>query len=289
MQMTKKKAKNEKGISLVSLIIVIIVLVILTNVIIYNVSDHLKIENLKAMQNDVANLRDKVASYYVQNGKIPANLKYTDVQHLRQAGIISEAVDTGEFLVIDLAALESVTLNYGKDYEKVKQDTQNVDNYKDIYIINTVSHNIFYVNGITVDTDIFYTDYKAENIDTKAVDLRYIEGVQIPSEFYYVGGTKEDGIMIRSKDETQEYKWVQEEEGIEEIPNDIAIEKNEQEDFIKSVKAYQGYYKNTNTNQVIYLALENWSPVYDKEGIYQDKNGDKVTIPAGFQVSRGTR
>ena len=62
MQMTKKKAKNEKGISLVSLIIVIIVLVILTNVIIYNVSDHLKIENLKAMQNDVANLRDKVAT-----------------------------------------------------------------------------------------------------------------------------------------------------------------------------------------------------------------------------------
>ena len=84
------------------------------------------------------------------------------MQHLRQAGIISEAVDTGEFLVIDLAALEGVTLNYGKDYEKVKQDTQNVDNYKDIYIINTVSHNIFYVNGITVDTDIFYTDYKAE-------------------------------------------------------------------------------------------------------------------------------
>lgn len=287
--MINQKMKSQKGISLVSLIIAVIVLVILTNVMIYNISDSLKVENLKAMQSDIQSLRDKVSLYYVQNGKIPASLKYTNIQHLRGAGIISDAVDTGEFFVIDLSALEGVTLNYGRDFENIRENTENVDNYKDLYIINGVSHNIFYVNGITVDENIFYTDYTAETVDIKAVDLKYVEGIKIPNEFYYVEGTKEEGILIRSNDNTQEYKWLPENNPMKEIPNDVAVENDKKEDFIKSVNAYQGYYKSTNSNQVIYLELEHWSPIYDKEGIYEDKNGDIAYIPAGFQVSRCAR
>ncbi|MCI8384408.1 MAG: formylglycine-generating enzyme family protein [Clostridia bacterium] len=210
--MIKTKMKNEKGISLVSLSIAVAVLVILSNIIIYNVSSNLKIGKLKEIQNDVENLRAKVSNYYAQNGQIPAKLQYNNIEHLRTAGMISQAVDTGNFLVIDLSALENLTLNRGADYEKIKQlDTlteEQAKQYTDLYIINEVSHNIFYVEGVTVDNETFYTDYTAKEKDTAPVNLVDVD-----------------------------------------------------------------------------LTSERWSPQYDKEGIYKDKNGDTAYIPEGFCVS----
>ena len=198
--MTKNRMRGAKGISLVSLAIAVVVLMILANIIIYNTRDSLKVGNLKEMQTDIENLRDKISSYYAQNGKIPAKLEYMNINHLKTAGVISEAVDTGKFLVIDLSALENLTLNRGKDYEAIKdyeilRDEQ-AGNYTDLYIINETSHNIFYVAGVKVDHDTYYTDYAEDEIDTVAVNLRYVENVKIPDGFYYVGGTKETGIVI---------------------------------------------------------------------------------------------
>ncbi len=198
--MIKGKIKNAKGISLVSLAIAVIVLVILTNIIIYNARDNLKVGNLKEMQNDIMNLRDKVSSYYAQNGKIPASLRYTNIEAIKQANLISDNVDEGEFFVIDLSALDNLTLNYGKDFEKVKGKNSLTEeeekNFTDLYIINETSHNIFYVEGIKLDNEIFYTDYTSEDVDLEAVDLRYVDNVKIPEGFYYVGGTKDTGIVI---------------------------------------------------------------------------------------------
>ena len=294
--MTSNKIKSDRGISLISLVITIMVMMILANIIIYNVKDDLKLGNLTKMQNDIDILREKVSTYYTQNGKIPATINYTNIEPMKKAGVISEVVDTGDFLVIDLSAIENLTLNNGKDFEKVKADPENADSYTDLYIINETSHNVFYVAGITVNGDTFYTDYTSENIDTVPVNLRYVEGVKIPDGFYYVRGTKEEGIRIKSNDDTQEYEWVQQEEKISEVPNDVEIDASEEEEFITSANAYQGYYKSINNSQeyatrsisnhkVIYLTLENWSPVYDKEGIYKDKNGDTAYIPQGFSVS----
>lgn len=194
--MIKEQMKTKKGISLISLTITVAVLLILTNVIIYNVKDNLKIGKLKEMQNDITNLRDKVASYYAQNGKIPASIEYTDITAIKEAGVISDTIDTGKFLVIDLSAIENLTLNYGEDFEKVKTDSGNVNNYKDLYIINETSHNIFYVKGITIDDETFYTDYNANDIGEKTVELRYVDNVKIPEGFYYVGGSKDTGLVI---------------------------------------------------------------------------------------------
>ena len=284
MQMIKK----EKGISLVSLAIAVAVLLILTNVIIYNVRDDLKIGNLNEMQNDIQNLRDKVSDYYAQNGKIPAKIEYPNINHLKVAGVISEVSDTGRFLVIDLSAIENLTLNRGADFETIKTwdalTEEQAKNYTDLYIINETSHNIFYVAGITIDDEVFYTD--VEDVDTKPVDLRYVEGIKIPEGFHYTGGTKALGnIFIENEEGTQKYKWIVVEETMTELPSDIEINSQEKEDFIKSVNSYQGYYKNVNNNTIKYFSLQKWSPVYDKEGIYQDKNGDRAYIPKGFQVS----
>ena len=284
--MMKEKIKNVKGISLISLTITIIVLVILTNIIIYNVKDNLQVGKLKEMQNDIANLRDKVASYYAQNGKIPASIKYTNIDDIKSAGVISDAADTGDFLVIDLSALENLTLNYGKDF-KNELTEENVNDYTDLYIINEASHNIFYVDGITVDNDTFYTDYTSEDIDKKSVDLRYVDGVKIPEGYSYVKGNKETGIVIKENDgDGKEYIWVIEEEKITQVPNDIEIDENKENEFLDSVNRFNGYYKSDSDNTVIYIEVtEKWSPQYDKEGIYKDKNGDTAYIPEGFQVS----
>ena len=53
--------KNKKGISLIALTIAVVVILILSNIVIYNVRDNLGIQNLKSMQTDIGNLRDKVS------------------------------------------------------------------------------------------------------------------------------------------------------------------------------------------------------------------------------------
>lgn len=198
----KKKLKNQNGVSLISLSVAIIVILILTSVILYNAKGNIKISKLKGMQTDIENLTDKVSSYYAQYGKLPvnANLEYTNINNIRNAGVISSETDTGKFYVIDLASMENITLNYGQDYEKIKNGEvttqEQVNQLLNIYIINETSHNIFYVEGIKVDNDIFYTNYTAEDVDKAMVDLRYYDNVEIPDGFYYVGGTKDTGLVI---------------------------------------------------------------------------------------------
>ena len=44
------------------------------------------------MQNDITNLSDKISTFYAQNGKIPASIKYTNVQHIKDAGLIKSDI-----------------------------------------------------------------------------------------------------------------------------------------------------------------------------------------------------
>ena len=199
--MMKKVIKKNKGVTLVSLTIVITVLLILTGVIIYNVQDSLGVGNLQEMQNDIQNLRDLISDYYAENGKIPAKLKYTNeanIEKIRATGVISEKVDIGDFYIIDLKELENLTLNNGEDYKKITDTTteEEASQYEDIYIVNETSQNVFYVAGIQLDNEIFYTDYTSEDVDKVAINLRYFDGVKIPEGFYYVGGTKDEGLVI---------------------------------------------------------------------------------------------
>ena len=198
----KKFLKSQKGINLISLSIAVMIILVLTGMIIYNVKDNLKLEKLRNMQADIENLRDKVSSYYAQYGEIPANksIEYTNTQNIKNAGLISEAVDTGKFYVIDLSSMENITLNYGEDYQKIKSGeattSEEINALTDLYIINDASHNIFFVDGIEIDGETFYTDYTKEDVDTKSADLKYVDGVKIPDGFYYVGGTKDTGLVI---------------------------------------------------------------------------------------------
>lgn len=152
--------KNNRGITVISLSIAVIIILTIAGMLIYSAKDSIYIKNLTNMQNDISNLRDKISLYYSQYGALPASTKYTSIP----TGMPIGANDTGDFLIIDLQALDGLTLNYGKDYEKYKEDN-NIEQSEltDIYIINEDSHNIFYVEGIRVNengtTQMYYTDY----------------------------------------------------------------------------------------------------------------------------------
>ena len=283
--------KNKKGISLIALTIAVVVILILSNIVIYNVRDNLGIQNLKSMQTDIGNLRDKVSSYYADYGKIPAKIKYTNLTNLR--GIISDKVDTGDFYVIDLSAIENVTLTYGKDYEKIKDKSElseEINNLEDLYIINESSHNIFYVKGVNINGIKYYTDYTQEEKDTQKVELKYIDNVKIPDGYIYISGNKQTGIIIQKQDdENDTLEWIVVENKITDVPEELEIQTGKEEEFIESVNLFNGYYKNQTNNNIIVLPVNNFSKEYDKTSVYKDKNDDIAYIPNGFKVSKDTR
>ena len=290
--MKKKSIRKNNGVTMISLVIVVMVILILTGVLIYNVKDSLGTSNLKEMQNDIQNLREMVNNYYATNGKIPAKLKYTNeanIEKIRNAGVISEKIDIGDFYIIDLKELENLTLNYGVGYKNITDATteEEASQYEDIYIINETSQNVFYVAGIQLDNEMFYTDYTSEDVDKVAINLRYFDGVKIPDGYIYHSGTSKEDLTIRdTRDATKIYNWVITNEDITEIPTDVQIEETEQANFIESVNLFNGYYKNNTDNTVVYIEnKEKWSPTYDVEATYKDKNGDTAYIPKGFQVS----
>ena len=288
----KKFLKSQKGINLISLSIAVMIILVLTGMIIYNVKDNLKLEKLRAMQSDIENLRDKVSSYYSQYGEIPADrtAEYTNIENIENAGVISEAVDTGNFYVIDLSFMENITLNYGEDYEKIKSgeaaNVEEINALTDLYIINDSSHNIFYVDGIEIDGERFYTDYTKEDVDTEAVAMRYVNNVEIPEGYTYLHGNNVDYLIeIQSDSEPDKIlTWIYLEEDITEVPYDVKVE--DEEEFLRSANLFNGYYKNMKDGTVLCLTVKDkWSPTYDKTATYKDQNGDTAVIPNGFQVS----
>ena len=298
----KYKIKQEKGITMVALVITVIILLIVTNMLIYNAKDSVHIKALTNLYNDIELLREKVSEYYNEYGKIPAEIKYTNTSQL--SAVLSINNDIGDFYVIDLEAMKGITLNYGKDYGKIKSDTANTDSYTDVYIINENSHNIFYVEGISITDDntttVYYTDYTQP--DETTIDLRYVDGILIPEGYYYIGtytdnSGNESIVISPNKDEVidttseTQYIWQKQISSIETVPDSILLSsEQDEEQFLKSVNHYKGYFRNKNktTNvDVIYLQIEEnkWSEVYTKNEKYVDKNGDVAYIPAGFRVS----
>jgi len=209
--MMKINLKNSNGISVLSLAIFIVVLVIITNIIIYSVSGNLKVANLKNMQNDIENLSGKIINYYSEYGAIPISKMYTNVEHLKSLENPNGEDIQGNFYVIDLELLDNLTLNYGKDYESIRGNSsltqEEINRLKDIYIINEISYNIFYVDGIEIDNEVYYTNFTIQTKDTKAVELKYIDRIRIPEGYTYVSGNKLTGITIRNNSTSQIYMW----------------------------------------------------------------------------------
>lgn len=273
--MMKNKIKQEKGVTLTILVITVITLMIITGTLIYNVEDSTRIKKLTNLYSDIDLLRTKVTDYYEEYGEIPAKIKYTNTSGL--SNVLSKNNDkVDDFYVIDLEAMKGITLNYGNDYEKIINDTtitkenpEKADQYKDLYIINKNSHNIFYAKGVSIqdknNVKMYYTDYTIP--DETVVDLRYIDGILIPENYYYIGKSQSlsesESIVISDKKDdtidgqsTNQFIWTKQIVELEEVPSSIKFDEGQnEEDFLKSVNANKGYFRNPE-GKVQYTKIE---------------------------------
>ena len=91
----KNKLRQEKGITMMALVVTIIILLILTSVLVFNTQDSVYIKRLNNLYSDIELLRSKTDEYYNEYGQIPAKIKYTNIDTLKN--VLSTKNDTGNF------------------------------------------------------------------------------------------------------------------------------------------------------------------------------------------------
>ena len=158
----KKRLKNN-GISLISLVVAVSIMIIISGLLIYNAKTGIKVRNLNMMRNDIELLDDKVNAYYVKYAALPISIKY-NVSPLPFESAINPNDSVDGYYVLDLSVFEGLTLNYGSDYNKVTEANVADNKYKDLYVINEQSHQIYYVRGIELDGVKYYTNGTAEEV-----------------------------------------------------------------------------------------------------------------------------
>ena len=109
--------KNQKGITLITLVITIVVLVILTATISVNAPALLNEQKKRDLETDIQSLKEEVDQYYARYESLPIINKYNNVNMLNEVKNINDSED---YYVIDLSKIV-VDLNYGKDYNKIKE------------------------------------------------------------------------------------------------------------------------------------------------------------------------
>ena len=174
--------KNNKGITMISLVITIIVLIIVTSITIYNGTAQLGIKRVNSLYADIDSISTKVAEYYLKNETLPVydNLYVNNKQELEElfkkngaTTNITNVNDGDEYYVINLTKLDNLTLNYGDDY-KDWTNTSTSDDLQNIYIINSVTHQIYFPHGVRSGDEYFFARFPDEN-EITAVELGEIE------------------------------------------------------------------------------------------------------------------
>ena len=167
------KNKGNKGITLMSLIISMIILMFITGAIIYNTQNHLSVSKINKLRLDIDALNGKVDEYYLKYGELPTLCNYTQskeifLRRLKDAANEDGAAlnnevnpnDGNEYDVIDVEKFDGLTLNYGYeqkgDFFKAKRK-MSVDNENELYIINRVTHQIYFPHGVVADNTMYYT------------------------------------------------------------------------------------------------------------------------------------
>lgn len=176
------KLKNNKGVTLLILTITITVLLIITGITITNSKGQLAIKNVNNLYSDLESISTKVSDYYLKNDSLPVlentylnssnALKLLCISNGEDESLINPN-DGGNYYVLDLSKLENLTLNYGKDFMKWN-NSSTFQVYQDLYIINEVSHQIYYPKGVSYNGEIYFTKgnnaepiNKIENISAK--------------------------------------------------------------------------------------------------------------------------
>jgi len=147
--------KNEKGVSLATLVITVIIMTLVTGTITYTSLDTMKLRKLDDMYNDIRLLNQKVTNYYIENNELPVlegmTIKSDDLpENFMNLVNNKHLSNSGNYYIIDLEKLGGITLKNGKQYKDYSID--NPDDNTDVYIINEASNIIYYLKGIEIET-----------------------------------------------------------------------------------------------------------------------------------------
>jgi len=191
--------KNNRGIALASLIVTIIVMLTITGTIVYTSTDTIKLRKLDDMYNDIRLLNQKVANYHIENNELPV---FSNAIHKNVITISEDKLNPNDgpyYYVIDLEKLNGISLKYGK---KFRNNNILNEEDEDAYIINEVTHTIYYVKGIKLEVDDINIEQYTLEEEFNTLGYGYIT---IPEGFYYVGGNIKTGFVI-SDNEADENK-----------------------------------------------------------------------------------
>lgn len=128
--------KSNNGITIITLVITIIIILILTTVTVTSTYTGTDFRRYSLMLSDVELLENKVLYFYREYGELPIGSEVSD---------LPEGIDNGhDFYEINMNKLSGITLNYGET--------------DDTYIIDSQTFEVYYLNGIEYDGEIYYTD-----------------------------------------------------------------------------------------------------------------------------------
>lgn len=180
------KLKNEKGITLIALVVSIIVVTVISGSIIYNTKNQLALKRLNNLNLDINAISSRVDEYYIKYGELPVVCSYIEgkadfkskIQEIatsKKATLSYNSVvnpnDNDNYYVIDLEKLNNLTVNYGYDaqYKNVKNNGEvtRINLETEVYVINGLTHQIYFPHGIFVDDVMYYT----YNLDEKVVSI----------------------------------------------------------------------------------------------------------------------
>lgn len=169
--------KEQKGITLITLIITVVLLIIITATIAINSHTSLELSNLTKLENDIQALNDRIATYYVKNGTLPVTSDTYTKKELSSRITNLSPNDGDTYYRIDLSKLDNITLNYGNN----------------TYIINETSHNIYNLDSVVYDEKVYYTVGNDEEM-ISVIDHEYFTQEQISNMIgKYVDYTPDQG------------------------------------------------------------------------------------------------
>lgn len=177
-----KNFKNEKGITMISLVVTITIMITLVVTVSASIRPTIELRAYNAIKEDIIRLSEEVKLFYLNNGVLPVNSSKTYL--LSDYGIPTKDInpnDGGNYYFIKISLLSGVELNEGAGNKNNDYDTD------DVYVVNEKSLTIYYLKGAVLDGNKHYTivdDYTggfyAEDYYTK-VDLPIISVVTMES------------------------------------------------------------------------------------------------------------
>ena len=179
--------KDSKGITLVSLVITIALMLIISSITISVSMDRFEINDYNKMINDLKLLEDKVSNYYLKYNAIPIvrdkdNNNNPILYDNTKITFDTNKNDNGVYYILDLSAMEGISLNYGEEFENKNYSSD------DVYIINEKSHQIYYVKGVELKGNVYHSiidnNTISDNIPPSKPEIKIVSGAQNEEGIY---------------------------------------------------------------------------------------------------------